>query len=218
MKIIYNLVKKDFILIKRYLLIMLLFVIVSPIFISTRTPEFQSNGTVLYGILVLLITFMTYHMISMEEMKHKAVIYLHITPMSNKKMVLSKYIVVTFTFLVTTIVYCTLTLIPFTKVGEVDIKSIMICFVCIELFFGFYITLTFKLGYVKLQMISAGIIFLSPFIIQLLSKQVSLFNYIATSVQSLSNWVIIVSTMLLDILIVFIGTNASNSFLKKQEY
>ena len=84
MKIIYNLVKKDYLLIKKSLFIMLLFVIFAPIFISMRAPEFQNNGTLLYGMLVLMITFMTYHMISMEEI-NKGFLYLQITLCPIKK-------------------------------------------------------------------------------------------------------------------------------------
>lgn len=218
MKMIYNLVKKDFLLIKKYFLIMMVFVILAPIFISIRTPEFQNNGILLYGMLVLMITFMNYHMISMEEMKQKGSIYLQTTPMSNKIMVVSKYIVVTLTFLVTTVIYWILSMISFTKVGVIDIKSIMICFAVIEFFFGVYIPLTFKLGYVKLQMISAGIIFLSPFVISLFSKYFSFVNNIVSSLQSLNNLIFIALTLIWVMIVMIIGTKVSSSILQRQEY
>lgn len=218
MKMIYNLVKKDFLLIKKYLLIMMVFVILAPIFISIRTSELQKNGTLLYGVLVLMITFMTYHMVSMEEMKQKGSIYLQITPMSNIKMVVSKYIMVTLTFIVTTVIYWILSMISFTNVGVVGIKSIMICFAVIELFFGVYIPLTFKLGYVKLQMISAGIIFLSPFVISLFSKYFSFANNIVSSIQSLNNLVFTAITLIWVVIVMIIGTKVSSSILQRQEY
>lgn len=218
MKTIYNLVKKDYILIKKSLLIMLLFVTFAPIFISMRAPEFQNNGTLLYGMLALMITFMTYHMISMEEMKQKGFVYLQITPMSNKKIAISKYIVVTLAYLATTIIYCILALLPFTKVGGVGIKSIMLSFAIIELFFGIYIPLTFKLGYVKLQMVSSGIIFLSPFIISLISKYFASVINITSSIQSLSDLTIIVGIVVLTMIVISIGSKASSNILKKQEY
>jgi len=215
---IYNLVKKDFLLIKKYFLIMMVFVILAPIFISMRTPEFQDNGTLLYGMLILMVTFMIYHMISMEEMKQKGFIYLQITPMSNNIMVVSKYIVVTLTFLVTTVIYWILSMISFTKVGVIYIKSIMMCFAVIELFFGVYIPLTFKLGYVKLQMISAGIIFLSPFVIALFSKYFSFVNNIVLSLQSLNNLIFIAFTLIWVMIVIIVGTKFSSSILKRQEY
>ncbi|MBW4829490.1 MAG: ABC-2 transporter permease [Clostridiaceae bacterium] len=218
MKTIYNLVKKDYILIKKSLLIMLLFVTFAPIFISMRAPEFQNNGTLLYGMLALMITFMTYHMISMEEMKQKGFVYLQITPMSNKKIAISKYIVVTLAYLATTIIYCILALLPFTKVGGVGIKGIMLSFAIIELFFGIYIPLTFKLGYVKLQMVSSGIIFLSPFIISLISKYFASVINITSSIQSLSDLTIIVGIVVLTMIVISIGSKASSNILKKQEY
>lgn len=218
MKMIYNLVKKDFLLIKKYLLIMMVFVILAPIFISIRTPKLQKNGILLYGVLALMITFMSYHMVSMEEMKQKGSIYLQITPMSNIKMVVSKFIMVTLTFLVTTVIYWLLSMISFTKVGLIGIKSVMICFAIIELFFGIYIPLTFKLGYVKLQMISAGIIFLSPFIISLITKYSSFVNNIISSIQLLNNAVIIAITLIWVMIVIIIGTKVSSRILQMQEY
>ena len=171
MRQLIGLVKKDFLLIKKYNIVMLLFSIIAPIFISLRTPEFQSNGFVLYGLLALMLTFMNYHMISMEEMKQKGMVYIQTTPISNSFIGLSKFIVVLITFMTVSILYFILSKIDITKVGAIGLKEIMLTFILIKIFFSIYIPLTFKLGYVKLQMVSAGIIFLSPFLIGLISKR-----------------------------------------------
>ena len=141
---IYNLFKKDFLLIKKYLLTIFLFIVIAPIFISYSTPLFQKNGNILYGILVLMITFMVYHSISLEEMKQKGQVYLKITPMKCSRVVMAKYVVVNFTFIVTTILFLILSKVPITCVGKIDIKVILLYFVLIEIFFGIYIPNTRK--------------------------------------------------------------------------
>ena len=218
MKVIYNLFKKDLLLIKKYLLPILGFIVVAPIFISYRTPAFQQNGSILYGMLVLMITFTVYHAISMEEMKQKGEIYLRITPMSINKVVMAKYILVTFIFIVTTALFLILSHLPVVPVGKVDIKNILLFFAVIEIFFGIYIPMTFKLGYVKLQMISAGIIFISPFIISLITKYLGSDIPLIATMENSSIWMIAILSLLITCASIVIGTMASNKSIKNKEY
>lgn len=218
MKAIYNLFKKDFLLIKKYLLTIFAFIVVAPIFISYRVPVFQQSGDVIYSALVLMITFMVYHTVSMEEMKQKGEIYLRITPVSINKFIIAKYFMVTFTFILTTVLFLILTHVPGLTVGKVDIKNVLLIFVLIEIFFGIYIPLTFKFGYVKLQIISAGIIFISPFVVPLI------INYFGDNIPLISNienstiWMITSLSLLMTCASISLGTIASNKIVQSKEY
>ncbi|WMJ79109.1 ABC-2 transporter permease [Clostridium sp. MB40-C1] len=218
MKVIYSLFKKDFLLIKKYLLTITMFIVLAPIFISYRTPVFQNNGNILYGILVLMMTFMVYHSISMEEMKQKGEIYLRITPMSIKKVIIAKYVVVTFAFIVTTILFLVLSKVSMTHIGKVDIKNVLMVSVLIEIFFGIYIPMTFKFGYVKLQIISTGIMFISPFVIPLIVKYLGNSMALIANIQNSSIWMVTGLSLLIICASISLGTMASNKIIENKEY
>lgn len=218
MRQLIGLVKKDFLLIKKYNIVMLLFSIIAPIFISLRTPEFQSNGFVLYGLLALMLTFMNYHMISMEEMKQKGMVYIQTTPISNSFIGLSKFIVVLITFMTVSILYFILSKIDITKVGAIGLKEIMLTFILIKIFFSIYIPLTFKLGYIKLQMVSAGIIFLSPFLIGLISKRWNNIVPIFLKFESISNLMFFIISLIIIIIMMSISTKITSLILHNKEY
>ncbi|WP_315120510.1 ABC-2 transporter permease [uncultured Clostridium sp.] len=218
MRAIYNLIKKDFLLVKKLILPISAFIVAAPIFISYRTPSFQEYGGILYSVLALTITFMIYHAISMEEMKQKGDIYLRITPMPMIKVILAKYILIITTFLVTTALYVMISYIPLTLVGNVDVKSIIITFTIIALFFGFYIPLTFKFGYVKLQVLSTGIIFISPFVAPLIMKHLGsdflLLAYFASSPMLK----ITITALFIAFIAIISGSMLSNLIIKNKEY
>ena len=218
MKVIYNLFKKDFLLIRKYLPIILGVIMIFPIFISYRTPLFQRSGNILYDALVLMITFMVYHSVSMEEMKQKGEIYLRITPMQSNKIAIAKYIVVTFSFVITTALFLILSNIPITNVGKIDIKNIFLVFVLIEIFFSIYIPMTFKFGYVKLQLISTSIIFVSPFIIPLIANHVENDMTIIANIQNSPIWMIVGLSLLIVCASINIGIMASSNIIKNKEY
>ena len=67
-------------------------------------------------------------------------------------------------------------------------------------------------------MISAGIIFLSPFIISLITKYSSFVNNIISSIQLLNNAVIIAITLIWVMIVIIIGTKVSSRILQMQEY
>lgn len=218
MNMIYNLFKKDFLLIKKYLLPIFMFIVLAPIFISYRTAAFQQKGDILYSMLVLMITFMVYHAISMEEMKEKGELYLRITPISINKIVMAKYIVVTFTFIVTTGLFLVLSHVPVSSVGKIDTKTILLIFVVIEIFFGIYIPMTFKFGYVKLQMISAGFIFICPFLMPLIINHLGNNLSLIDNIKNSSNWLIIIISLLIIGVSISLGTVASNKIIENKEY
>lgn len=213
-----SLIKKDFLLIKRYNIIMLLFTVVAPIIISQRTPAFQSNGFILYGLLVLMITFMNYHMIAMEEMKQKGMIYIQTTPISNKVIVLSKFIGVLISFCVVSGVYIILSKISLTKVGVIGLNEIIFILILIKIFYSIYIPLTFKLGYVKLQMVSAGIIFFSPFLTGLVSERLNNGIPIFRKLKNISNTMFLSLSLLIIVAMITISITSSSFILDKKEY
>lgn len=203
MKQIYNLIKKDFILIRNNILIMLLVLGFALIPVAKNTP-----GSLLYGVLIFILTFMIYHMISMEEMKEEGHIYLATTPISNKKIGIAKIFITTISFIIITVSYIGLSSIKFTGLGRIGIEDIFLAFFAIEVFFAIYIPLTFKLGYIRLQMISAVIIFLTPIIMSFLSTRID-------SIINIRNYILNIplSTLILFCVVLLIAVSVSTSMI-----
>ncbi|MBE6066058.1 ABC-2 transporter permease [Clostridium cochlearium] len=218
MRSVYNLIKKDFLLIKKIIFPIIVFNIGAPIYISSSTPTFQESGGILYAMLVYMITFMIYHAISLEEMKYKGNVYLKVTPMPMVKIVISKYIIIALTFLTTTVLYLITSKFPISHMGSVSIKSMTFMFTVICLYFGFYIPLTFKLGHVKLQVISTALIFIFPFALPYLMKYLgSNYTLIAYYINSSTLKITMISLCIVMISITS-GVFISNSILRNKEY
>lgn len=218
MNVIYNLFKKDFLLIKKYLLPIVVFIVIAPIFISYRTPMFQQSGNILYNMLVFMITFMIYHTVSMEEMKQKGDIYLRITPMSIMKVIIAKYVVVTFTFIITTALFLILSHVSVAPIGKVDAKNILLFFAVIEILFGIYIPMTFKFGYVKLQMISAALIFICPFVAPVIINYFGNDMPLMATMKNSSTLMVATLSLLMTFTSVILGTMVSNKIVHNKEY
>lgn len=218
LKQIFNLVKKDFFLAKNYIAVIILFSIGMPIFMSKEASELEGFSPILYGTLVLMLSFMTYHMISMEEMKEEGMVYIQTTPISNTSISLAKFAVVFTGFVLVSFIYFVLSRIEITKVESIGIKDILFTFLLVELFFSIYIPLTFKLGYAKLQIVSAGIIFATPFVIGLVSKKMNNITGILVKIGSIPNGLLISLSALIAIFILFISINRSSKILDSKEY
>ncbi|MBU5438391.1 ABC-2 transporter permease [Tissierella sp. MSJ-40] len=213
MKQIYNLIKKDFILIRNNILIMLLVLGFASIPVAKNTP-----GSLLYGVIIFMLTFMIYHMISMEEMKQKGHIYLATTPLSNKNIGIAKSFIITISFIIITIGYIGLSAINFTKLGRIGIEDVVLAFFTIEIFFAIYIPLTFKLGYIRLQMISTVTIFLTPIIISFILRRIDFIINIRNYILNIPLPALILFCVIILVLVSISTSKTSASILDSKEY
>jgi hypothetical protein len=213
MKQIYNLIKKDFILIRNNILIMLLVLGFASIPVAKNTP-----GSLLYGVIIFMLTFMIYHMISMEEMKQKGHIYLATTPLSNKNIGIAKSFIITISFIIITISYIVLSAINFTKLGRIGIEDVVLAFFTIEIFFAIYIPLTFKLGYIRLQMLSTVTIFLTPIIISFILKRIDFIINIRNYILNIPLPALILFCVIILVLVSISTSKTSASILDSKEY
>lgn len=213
MKQIYNLIKKDFVLIKNNILITLLVLGFALIPVAKNTP-----GSLLYGVIIFMLTFMVYHMISMEEMKLKGHIYLATTPLSNKNIGIAKIFIITISFIIITIIYIGLSVISFTKLGRIGIEDVVLAFVIIEIFFAIYIPLTFKLGYIRLQMISTATIFLTPIIISFILSRIDFIISIRKYILNIPLPALIFFCVIMLVIVSISTSKASAIILGNKEY
>lgn len=169
---LFSLIKKDFLIVKKYVLIMLVVIALIPPVMRWRTPEF--TGVFGFILSVIFGVFMLLQYVSLKEYQFpKAATLLCATPFSRKMMVLSKYIFCMAIYAICCIVFGLETLfVP--ELGTSDIKLFAFMFLVVSVFIGIYLPVQYKLGYEKTKFAFAVIIVASPFILPLIMRAESL--------------------------------------------
>lgn len=167
---LFALLKKDFLIVKKYVLLMAVVAAFIPPFMRWRVPEF--TGTFGFILSVIFSVFMLLQYISIKEYQYpKAATLLCATPFSRKEIVLSKYIFCVIIYIICCVLYSIETfVIP--GLGVLDIKLFAAMFFAISVFIGIYLPVQYKLGFDKAKYIFAVIIITSPMFLPLLMRTV----------------------------------------------
>lgn len=176
---LFSLLKKDVLIVKKYVLIMIVAAALIPPIMRWRTPEF--TGVFGFILSVIFSVFMLLQYVSLKEYQFpKAATLLCATPFSRKATVLSKYVFCMMVYMTCCIIFGIETLlIP--GLGTADIKLFTLMFLVISVFIGIYLPVQYKLGYEKTKFAFAAIIVASPFILPLLMRMESLnLNFLST--------------------------------------
>ena len=165
---LFHLVKKEFLIVKKYVLIMLIAAILIPPVMRWRTPEF--TGTFGFILSVIFSIFMLLQYVSLKEHQFpKAAMLLCAAPFSRSIMVLSKYIFCIVIYVACCIIFGIETLlIP--GLGTSGIELFILMFFVTSVFIGIYLPIQYKLGYEKTKFAFAVIIIASPFILPMLMR------------------------------------------------
>lgn len=209
---LFSLLKKDFLIVKKYVLIMLIVAIVVPPFMRWRTPEF--TGVLGFVLAAIFAVFMLLQYVSLKEYQFpKAATLLCATPFSRKMMVLSKYIFCVAIYVICCIIYGIETfVIP--GLGSIDIQLFAIMFFVTSVFIGVYLPVQYKLGYEKTKFAFAAVIMASPFILPLLLRMDSL-NLDSFSI--LPPYLICVGIVLIGFAILAISASLSMRIYDKED-
>ena len=165
---LFALLKKDFLIVKKYVLIMLLFIFLIPPFMRWRTPEF--TGVLGFVLSVIFAVFMLLQYVSLKEYQSpKAATLLCATPFTRKAMVLSKYIFCMAIYVICCIAFEIETLV-IPGLGTADITMFALMFLVTALFIGVYLPVQYKLGYEKTKFAFVVVIMASPIILPLLMR------------------------------------------------
>lgn len=160
---IFNLVKKDLILAKKYLLFMLVFAAGAPVYLETQTHSI-SGGLLGFIIAVLFALYMLFNTVSMSEDKYKGAALLSATPYTRKALVKAKYLFILIIFVSCYIIYTlTASLLPM-YVTTLSLFALSISFLIVAGYFGIIVPLQYRFGYEKVRYISFFSIFITPFI------------------------------------------------------
>ncbi|UOW69381.1 ABC-2 transporter permease [Paraclostridium bifermentans] len=157
----FNLLKKDFIMIRNFWPFFIMFSILGPIFINYQTRGFDSSF-ISFIITILFLEFILYGSVSRLEEKNKGCILLTTIPYSRSQIVKSKYLFIGAIFIIAYVLYMIAALITPIEMNFLSIESIVISFLVIAVCFGIYIPIQYKYGTEKTKYISSCFVLISP--------------------------------------------------------
>ena len=165
---LFHLIKKDVLIVKKYVLIMLAAAVLIPPFMLWRAPQY--TGVLGFMLSVIFCVFMLLQYVSLKEYQFpKAATLLCATPFSRKMIVLSKYIFCIAIYTACCIIYAIETLVV-PGLGTVDVTLFLLMFLVTSVFIGIYLPVQYKLGYEKTKFAFVVVIMASPFILPTLMK------------------------------------------------
>ena len=200
---LFNLVKKDFIISKKYVYFMFFAAAAIPPYIYLRMPEYKGTpGFILSAVFTVLMLIQN---VSLKEYQcPKAAMLLCTAPFPRKIIVLSKYIFCIAVYTFCCIVFAAETLfIP--AFGGLDIKLLLI---------GIYLPVQYKFGYEKTKLAILGIIMFSPVITPVMLKTAKTSHWVIPYIPPL----LMYSTLFLaSVIILLISAYISVYFYKKTD-
>lgn len=163
-----HLIKKDILIVKKYVLIMLALAVLIPPFMLWRAPQY--TGVLGFILSAIFCVLMLLQYVSLKEYQFpKAATLLCSAPYSRRMIVLSKYIFCMVIYFACCVIYGIETfIIP--GLGLCDIKLFVLMFFITSVFIGIYLPVQYKLGYEKTKFAFFVVIMAFPFILPHLMK------------------------------------------------
>ncbi|MGV8984446.1 ABC-2 transporter permease [Clostridium sp.] len=214
-----HLVKKDFLLIKKYWFLLSVLPFVSIFLVMIQASHLaqvsQSLGLIAFVLSVIFTVFMLYQYVLMAEMKYpKAEALLCSTPYSRCTLIKARY-----TFLLLIFAYCcvayNILALLFTKMEFLTPFSYLIVLLILVILFGIYTPIQYKLGFEKTKYFFMILIMGSPFVLTLLIKVNIKVDF--TGFFAMSMFVKYLLPIVAIITILFISMNVSIKIYSKKE-
>ncbi|SEJ02370.1 ABC-2 type transport system permease protein [Lachnospiraceae bacterium A10] len=166
---IINLIRKDILLIRKYILIMAICSVVAPVLLIKRTevpgvPQSYLGLIIFFIVMIISVLFLSNSISMAEEKYSKGCAYLCTTPYTRRQMVISRYI---FTYLVVLgycLVYEAVHLVAPDLTIVITKEVLIVSLLCVSIFRGILIPLEYKYGYEKAKYIITFSIIGLPFI------------------------------------------------------
>ena len=155
-----HLVLKDFLIVKKYVLLVLLVAVAVPPFLLWRNPELAAVlGQVFAAIFGVLMPLM--YLGEKENKYAKATLLLAATPYPRTWMVVSKYLVSLLMFCACTLIFWLETLF-FPNLGGFNAPLSTVLFFIVAIFLSLYLPLQYKIGYERTKYTFVFVIMATP--------------------------------------------------------
>lgn len=210
---LFSLIKKDFLIVKKYVGIMLIASFLIPPFMVWRTPE--AAGAMGFTLTVIFSIFMLTQYVSLKEHQYpKATTLLCATPYPRRLIVLSKYCFCLIIYVACCLIFEIDTLI-FPKLGAFNVKMAVITLLAIVIFLSVYFPALYKLGYEKTKFIFVIIIMASPILFAFLFKSDNTMKF--DFLDTISTTQISILGIIVSILVFSISAALSIKFFEKRD-
>ncbi len=168
----FNLVKKDFLLVKRYLLLTAILAFGIPLFLLWRVPIIM--GFPAFMITVIFTVYIPLQSVLLAETNYpKAIALLCTAPYPRSTVVKARYLFFLILFLYCYLAYAILSLLV-PQIEMISLLEVVLALLFFSIIFGIYLPLQYKLGFEKMRnMVVVFIIatsFSLPFIVKALAK------------------------------------------------
>lgn len=210
-----SLVRKDLLIAKKYLLLMFIFAIVGPIFISSEL-KFLNGSFISFLITVLFLEYIIFNSVSMAEDKYKGSALLCTTPYTRDAIVRAKYLFVLVIFIMSLITYTITASVTPLGLDRLNITNVGISLLTLSFFFGVLIPVQFKFGYEKTKFIFFFIVFLTPFLFSALVQWLQSHNLSMKINLPLPHIIQVCFLYLISLLITFISMLLSKRIYAKK--
>lgn len=169
---IFHLIKKDILIVKKYVLVMVAAAAAIPPFMLWRAPEY--TGVLGFILAVIFSVFMLLQYVSLKEYQFpKAAALLCAAPFPRKMLVLSKYIFCVAMYITCCVIFGIETLF-ISGLGAFNIRLCMLMFLAVSVFIGIYLPVQYKAGYEKTKFVFVIVIMVSPVIMPQILKMENL--------------------------------------------
>lgn len=208
-----QLVKKDFLIVKKYVLLMIAVCVVFPLFLIWRSLEYA--GILGFVLITIFSIFMLLQYVSLKETQYpKASTLLCALPFSRKDIVLSKYIFCILIYFACSLIFGLETLL-FPQLRNVGYELPALSFLAISVVLGIYLPVQYKLGYEKTKMFFVVLIMASPF---LFAKSLEIeTNFIAEFLSERNPIALLAACLIISMVILIISSVISTGIYKKAD-
>ncbi|WP_010274328.1 ABC-2 transporter permease [Paenibacillus senegalensis] len=158
-----HLVKKDFLLAKKYWIVLLIAAVVLPVFIQTKLTaggEFPA-----FFLSTLYVVFLLFNTVSMMEDKYRGAALLCATPYTRTALVAAKYLFIFSVFFGCFILYTLAVLLSPVTISMIDMYDFGRALLLFTVIFGVLIPVQYRFGYEKSRYIFFFLVFLTPFVL-----------------------------------------------------
>lgn len=170
------LVRKDFLLAKKYWWFMLVAAFGMPLFIQTRA-QLAGAGFIAFFLSTLYIQYLLFNLVSVNEHKYRGETLLCAAPYTRGAMVLSKYMFLLVIFFGCWIASALLAIVLPGLVRMPNLREAGGVCLFTAIIFGLLIPVQYRFGYEKSRMIFMVVIILMPFVLPLIIRWVQSYSF-----------------------------------------
>nr|WP_150959891.1 ABC-2 transporter permease [Aneurinibacillus sp. XH2] len=160
---LFSLVKKDLLLVKKYLLFMVVFSIIAPMFITVKI-SLPGGGLLGFFITVLFTEYILLNTLSSLEDKYKGAVLLSATPYTRKTLIQARYLFSLIIFVGVYVIYTVTSFVSPVPLGQLNLFTAGLSFLFITAYCGVLLPVQYKYGYEKTKFISSLFVILTPFV------------------------------------------------------